>query len=218
MEPTVRTHYLTPWPPRRSRLEPTTRPKEMDFDVEGELAAALSLALERRETSSYIVGHSSRVAKLACSIAELVELRTSEMDALRMASQLHEIGMIGVPSDLLLRPSRLTPVELQRVRSQASIGAEIVKSTHGTTAARLIERQYTDYAELRRSTVDSRELLLAGILRVADVFDAMVDPRPYQEPVPEERWRQVLRVGSGSRFHPAAVYAILHLIRSPAYH
>ena len=210
-------HYTTRWP-HRSRKDTATPATETAMDVEAELTAALSLALERRESSSYIVEHSSRVARLACSIAELVELRNTELEGLRMASQLHEIGMISVPADLLLRPSRLTPTELQRVRLQAAIGAEIVKPTHGATAARLIERQYTDYAELRKSTADSRELLLAGILRVADVFDAMIDPRPYQAPVPEERWRQVLRIGSGSRFHPAAVYAILHLIRSPQYH
>ncbi|MEX2571809.1 MAG: HD domain-containing phosphohydrolase [Gemmatimonadota bacterium] len=182
--------------------------------VESEMASALRFALEFREGSSQIVEHSSRVARLASQVASLVDVDYGEMAWLRAAAQLHEIGMVAVPADLLTRSSRLTPEELARVRAQAAIGAEIVRPTHGAVTARLIEQQYHDYEELRQETSDTRTLLLAGILRVVDVFDAMTAPRPYQTPVPEERWRQVLRFGSGAKFHPAAVYALLQLVGS----
>lgn len=168
--------------------------------------------LEMRATTSQIVAHSQRVADLVGAIAELVEVPPAEQERLRLAAQLHEIGMVGVPSDLLTRQTRLSPAELESVRAQARVGAEMVRVSHHPETARLIERQYDDYRYLRRSTLDSRELLLAGILRIADVYDAMVAPRPYQEPVPEARRRQVLRIGSGTKFHPAAVFALLHLV------
>jgi response regulator RpfG family c-di-GMP phosphodiesterase len=116
--------------------------------------------------------------------------------------------MVGVPGDLLTRRAKLSSDELARVRAQARVGAEIVRASHDFATARLIERQYDDYIEIRQTTVDSREVLLSGLLRVADVYDAMTAPRPYQPPLPEAQWRQVLQLGSGSKFHPAAVYAL----------
>lgn len=207
--------FLTRWmPPTVAQGRSGARDAVRQIEVD--MAFALTYALELRETTGQIAEHSSRVALLATSMGELVDVRGVDLDRLRTAAELHEIGMVAVPPDLLIRPCRLTRDELQRVRLQASVGAEIVRASHGPGTARIIERQYDDYARIRRMTVDSRELLLAGILRVADVFDAMTAPRAYQEPVPEERWRHVLRGGSGSKFHPAAVYALLHLRQSAA--
>lgn len=181
-------------------------------DIERVMASTFARTLERRSTTAQIVAHSQRVASLVAAIGELVEVGGAEQERLKVAAQLHEIGMIAVPADLLTRRTRLSPAELDAIRAQARIGAEMVKASHDPETARLIERQYDDYRYLRRSVLDSRELLLAGILRIADVYDAMVMPRPYQEPVPEGRLRQVLRIGSGTNFHPAAVFALLHLV------
>lgn len=179
-------------------------------DIEFEMAAALAQALEGRATTSHIVAHSRRVARVACAIGDMVELETDELDRLRRAAQLHEIGMVGVPAQLLTRKARLTPAELAQVRAQARVGAEIVNAAYGRATSRLIERQYDDYIEVRAETADTRELLLSGLLRVADVFDAVTAPRPYQNPLADHQWRQVLRLGSGSKFHPAAVLALFH--------
>lgn len=178
-------------------------------DIESEMAAALAQALEGRATTSQIVAHSRRVARVACAIGDMVGLEADELDRLRRAAQLHEIGMVGVPAQLLTRKAGLSPAELAQVRAQARVGAEIVNAAHGSATARLVERQYDDYTAVRAETADTRELLLTGLLRVADVFDAMTAPRPYQSPLPEHQWRQVLRLGSGSKFHPAAVFALL---------
>lgn len=183
--------------------------------LRSEMASTLMFALGTRETTLHILQHSTRVAALACAIAERVSATEREVEELGTAAGMHEIGMLSVPPDLLLRRSRLSPDELERVRGHAAVGAEIVRPLHGDRAARLVERQYEDYDALRRRTRDSRELLLAGILRLADVFDAMKEPRPYQAPVPDAGWRYIVHAGSGSKFHPAAVYALFHLLRDP---
>jgi HD-GYP domain-containing protein (c-di-GMP phosphodiesterase class II) len=203
------------------RSPPASRPRSEHrgdalAEVELEMSCALSYALELRETTVQVQEHSLRVMRLACAIAELVAVGEGDLQSLRKGATLHEIGMVAVPPELLTRASGLSREELERVRSHAKIGAEIVRATHGTATARLVERQYDDYFALRRATLDSRELLLAGILRVADVYDAMTAPRPYQRPAPAEDKQLVLRGGSGSKFHPAAVHALLHLLRSSA--
>ena len=190
----------------------STEDTQSTDDVEQAMTSTFARTLAMRSTTSQIVEHSRRVVALVAAIGDLVEVRGPEWERLQLAARLHEIGMITVPTDLLTRRSQLSPAELDAVRAQARMGAEMVRVSHNAETARLIERQYDDYRYLRRSVLDSRELLLAGILRIADVYDAMVMPRPYQEPVPEGRLRQVLRIGSGTKFHPAAVFALLHLV------
>lgn len=200
--------------PRESQAGRSEEEKSLQ-EVETAMAMTFARTLELRTTTPQIVAHSRRVSELAAAIGDLVEVTGGEKERLRLAAKLHEIGMVGVSADLLTRNSRLSPSELESVRAQARVGAEMVKVSHDPETARLIEWQYDDYRYLRRYILDSRELLLAGILRIADVYDAMVAPRPYQEPVPESRRRQVLRIGSGTKFHPAAVFALLHLADNP---
>lgn len=200
--------FFALWKPPPDLMISPTGPKEELAEIEFEMTSALAQALEGRATTSQIVEHCRRVSKLACAIGALVELRPDEEERLRRAAQLHEIGMVGVPGDLLVKRTKLSADELARVRAQARVGAEIVRASHDFATARLIERQYDDYIAIRQTTVDSREVLLSGLLRVADVYDAMTAPRPYQPPLQESQWRQVLQLGSGSKFHPAAVYAL----------
>ena len=204
-----RKRFFGPWkPPTQFRIAASGRFTEL-AEIEHAMSTALAQALEGRTTTSQVVEHSRRVANTACTLGALVELREEEQERLRRAAQLHEIGMLAVPSDLLTRRSPLSPGELERVRSHARIGAEIVRVAYDERTALLVERQYEDYVDLRRRVTDTRELLVCGLLRAADVFDAMTTPRPYQDPVPEQRRRQVLQMGSGTKFHPAAVFALL---------
>lgn len=158
----------------------------------------------------HVVTHSARVALLASWLARELGVGDDRRDEVWYAARLHEVGMISVPSGLVGRPAPLTRGELRRVREQARVGAEMARSMGRPLSALLIEHQYDDYDTLRRTLPrGSDDALLAGIFRVADVLDAMTAPRPYQPPVPEGRRLEVLREGSGTRFHPEAVRALL---------
>jgi putative two-component system response regulator len=171
-----------------------------------EMASALNFAIEIRNPRLGFVEHCTRVTRLVDRLATEVGLDGDDFVALRSAAQLHEIGMIAVPPELIDSPGPLTDVELDRVRAQSWIGAEIVRATHGFRTARLIETQYSDFEQLRREHPEgSRDILLAGILRVADVFDTMTHPRPYQKNLPGGRRSQVLMDGIGTKFHPVVV-------------
>ncbi len=76
----------------------------------------------------------------------------------------------------------------------------------------LVENQYADHAHLAgRTAPDAPELLLAGILRVVDTYDAMTSDRSYRDTLPREQWESVLRRGAGSKFHPEAVRAFFRV-------
>jgi response regulator RpfG family c-di-GMP phosphodiesterase len=212
--------FFQRWRPERARPgdgaadDPAAEREAME-ETSLRLSSALVIAFDARDPGLDIVGHSSRVARLAEDLARGMGLSERDVEVLARAAQLHEIGMISVPQELLERPSQLSPEELARVRFQAVVGAEIVRAAYDDRTAVLIERQYLDYAWLARTTqLAPTELLLSGILRVADVLDAVSRPRPYQDPMPAERQREVLRSGMGSRFHPLVVHSGLHMLHN----
>lgn len=192
-------------------------PPEPAYDIDDALdeanlaaASALVVALERRDAELGLAAHCARVALLAERIAILLDVDEPLRATLRHASLLHEVGMIGVPAELVRRAGILTPEELLQVRRQAELGAEIARATCGPLAATLIRHQYDDYAALREKLQgDPETLALAGILHTADVAEALTRPRAYQSPLPRKTRRKLLQAGAGSRFYPDAVEAYL---------
>ena len=178
--------------------------------TEFELNHALRIALRTREPVRQLVAHSTRVLVLVDWLSSELGLGETEFEHLQCAAQLHEIGMITVPLRLLQNPGPLTPSELERVRDQATLGAEIIRGYHSPRTAHIIECQYLPHAELSGRFPDgSTDLLLVGILRVADVFDTMGYPRPYQRAWTVEERVDELRRGTGERYHPTVVEAFL---------
>ncbi|HEX8829820.1 MAG TPA: HD domain-containing phosphohydrolase [Longimicrobium sp.] len=191
--------------------EPPREPADLaEAEDEASLAAASALivALERRDQELDLAPHCARVAAHAERMAVLLDVEPEHRAVLRHASLLHEVGMIGVPGELLSKPGVLTHDELQRVRDQAALGAEIARATCGPLAATVIRHQYDDYVTLRQR-LDGEALVLAGILRIADVVEAITRPRPYQAPLPARTRIRLLRAGAGSHFDPSAVEAYM---------
>ena len=184
-------------------------PKE-SLRVKKSMTSAFVFGLEVRDAEMGIVGHCAAVAMLARSLGAIMDISESDAYILDTAAQLHEVGMFAIPPDLLKRSSPLTLEELERIRSQAQISAEIAGMMHHPRVRSLIEHQYDDHAELE-GVLPPEDLLLAGILRVADVLAATTWPRPYQAALPRESRAQLLRLGAGSRFHPLAARLALEV-------
>lgn len=176
-----------------------------------EMVTALALTMEAKDP--YMRGHCERVADLARRVAAEMEIDDKGTELLGTAAMLHEIGKIGVSVEILHRNGSLTEEELQRVRTHPQIGAQIVNAVPSLRRIGvLIESQYTDCSDLPR-LIDPHapEFLLAGILRVVDVYDALTSERPHREVLPRERWEGILREGTGTRFHPEALDAFFRV-------
>lgn len=181
-------------------------------DMQRETVNALAATVAARDP--YMHGHATRVASLSRRVAVELHLPAPDADLLETAAMLHEIGKASVPLELLHKTEPLSPEELERIRGHARTGAGIVGGVPSLRrVAPLIEHQGTDYRDLSLHFDPlHNELLMAGILRVVDAYDAMVSPRSYRGPMPRDYWENTLRGGAGTRFHPKAVEALMKIL------
>lgn len=164
---------------------------------------ALGRAIAKRDSDTG--AHNYRVAWIAARIGEELGLAGSTMQALIAGSFLHDVGKIGIPDAILLKPGRLDDEEMRIMRTHVSQGEEIVKGMGWLDGAHEVvgghHEKWDGSGYPRRLAGDSIPLA-ARIFALADVFDALSSKRPYKEPMPFERVMEILRNDSGSHFDP----------------
>lgn len=181
-------------------------------DARAEMVQALARTIAARDV--YMHGHCERVAAMCGRLALVLNLSEEKTRWLETAAQLHEIGKISVPVELLHKIEPLAQDELERIRSHARVGAEIIRGVPSLKRlAPLIEHQGTDHADLPAFVEpDAPEFLLIGVLKVVDAFDAMTSERSYRGAMPRSYWEPFMRTHTGTRFHPAAVAALFRMV------
>lgn len=171
-----------------------------------EISSALMFALEKRSDELDLAGHAARVARLADRLAANHGVSGELRTALRQAALLHEVGMIGVPRELLHRPEPLSAEELARVHAQAEFAAQVAAATCGHLAATLIRHQYDDEPTLRRTLGEGSDAyLLTLFLRSADVADVLSRATIRQAPADQDL--HLVREGDALRMEGASAEA-----------
>ncbi len=142
---------------------------------------AITIIVESRDP--YTAGHQTRVANLACAIAEEMRLSPERVDAIRMGCLLHDIGKIYIPSEILSRPGKLSQIERELIHSHPEVGYHILKKVDFVPL--VAEMVYQHHERMNgsgypRGLQGEQILLEARIMAVADVVEAMASHRPYR--------------------------------------
>jgi diguanylate cyclase (GGDEF)-like protein len=175
---------------------------------------ALANALEA--TDALTSSHARAVKDLALSIGHELDLNPARMKLLELAALLHDIGKIGIPSQILTKASALTVDERRLVEQHPQIGERILQPIERLAAVRPIVRhchERWDGAGYPDRLAGNDIPLEARIIFVADSYHAMTNDRPYAAAVTPEVARAHLRAESGTQFDPTIVAAFLGLAR-----
>lgn len=179
---------------------------------------ALSAALQHRDLNT--ASHSDRVADLSLAIGHKMALDPERLQGLELAAMVHDIGKIQVPSDILMRPHRLSPEEFALVKTHSEVGAQILSDVKFPwPIADTIHQHHENFdgSGYPRGLQDDEILLEARIIRVADSVEAMLSHRPFRRAHDRAYALAELRSGSGNKFDPDVVAACVDLLESADY-
>ncbi len=179
------------------------------------LASALANAIEARD--SYLHGHCERLASLAVRLAELLELPADDVETIRLGAILHDIGKIGIPDRVLLKPAALDDDERRIVETHPDIGDKLLEPLELLAAARPIVRHHHE-----RWDGDGYPDGLAGaaiplgarVVAVADSVEVMSARQLYRQPRTPEQIVAELYAQRGAQWDPGLVDLVLALIDS----
>lgn len=176
---------------------------------------ALGRAIAKRDSDTG--AHNYRVAWIAASIAEHLGFQGNAMQALMAGSFLHDVGKIGIPDAILLKPGKLDDAEFAIMRTHVTQGEEIVTGMgwlDGASAVVAAHHEKWDGSGYPRQLTGEQIPLAARIFAVADVFDALCSKRPYKEPMGFDAAMAILDKDTGSHFDPSVMAVFRPMARA----
>ncbi|MGE5554086.1 MAG: HD-GYP domain-containing protein [Betaproteobacteria bacterium] len=183
-------------------------------DAGMKVGQAFAAALEAKD--SYTKGHSDRVAGYAEQVARMLKLSEDDVETIKFAAALHDIGKIGVSEWLLNKPGELTSAELEEIREHASLGAEMLEKVDFLSGVSDIIRYHHEWFDGSNGYPRQRKgatiPLGARILMVCDSYDAMTSDRPYRQSLDQAAAVEELKKGSGTQFDPQVLQAFFKVL------
>ena len=179
------------------------------------LASALANAIEARD--SYLHGHCERLASLAVRIAEELGIAPEDIETVRLGAILHDVGKIGIPDRVLLKPGPLDDEERQIIETHTEIGDKLLEPLDLLAGARPIVRHHHerwDGAGYPDGLAEEMIPLGARIVSVADSVEAMTSRQLYRKPLEADEIVAELQRHRGAQWDPAVVDVVLELIES----
>ena len=163
----------------------------------------------------YVSGHATQVADYAVAIARELKLPEDRVEQVRQAGLLHDIGKIGISDAILNKPSRLTDIEYENIKSHVTLGADFLETCNGLQGLAPFIRHHHEWwdgsgypSKLAGTTIP----LEARILAVCDAVEAMASDRPYQKAMPAAGIIPELYRCANTQFDPAIVEAFTTIV------
>jgi putative nucleotidyltransferase with HDIG domain len=174
---------------------------------------AMASTVETRDP--YTAGHQRRVSDLARAIAKEMHLTGEEVDGVRMAGVIHDLGKLSVPAEILTKPSRLTENEFTLIKGHPQVGYDILKDIEFPWPVAQIVLQHHERMDSTGypSGLGGEDIILeARILAVADVVEAMASHRPYRPALGVEKALAEITTHKGKLYDPRVVDACVRLL------
>jgi len=175
---------------------------------------AMALTIEIRDP--YTAGHQRRVSKLACAIAEEIGLPEEQIEGLRVAGDIHDIGKIYVPAEILSKPGQITAIEYGIIKTHPQVGYDILKTIKFPWPVAQIVLQHherLDGSGYPLGLSGDQILKEARILIVADIVEAMSSHRPYRPAHGIDRALEEITQNKGIQYDADVVDACVRLFR-----
>ncbi len=176
---------------------------------------ALAAAIDARDT--WMKGHSEKVTLCALAIAETMGLPAGEMNNLRTAGLMHDVGRVVIPDSILNKPGKLTDSERELVARHAMLGAEILSEAPQLSQVADIVRHHHEQFDGRGypDRMTGEEIpLLSRIIAVADAYDAMTSDRAHRTASNSAQVMKKIWQSSGTQFDPEVVKSLDELVAS----
>ena len=196
---------------RAAALDVQVAEKTRELEArEREIIWRLTKATERRDTDTG--DHIARMSRICAIIAEELGLPKAEVGLIELASQMHDIGKVGIPDDILFKPGALTPEERKVMETHTRLGWNILEGSE----SRLLQiaadiavshHEKWDGTGYPLGLVGEAIPLSARITALADVFDALMSVRPYKPAWPLEKAKALIEENTGKHFDPTCVTA-----------
>src|SRR4051794_28207124 len=190
-------------------LEGAVRERTADLrDSQLEVVRRLSQAAESRDHDTGV--HITRMSRLCSHLALAAGAAPAIAEMLLNAAPMHDVGKIGIPDHILLKPGKLDADEWELMRSHAAIGAELLAGSRSPVVQMgeliaLTHHEKWDGSGYPRGLKGEEIPFVARVTAVCDVFDALISERPYKSPWPIDRALEEVEEGAGNHFDPELV-------------
>ena len=154
--------------------------EQLRHSLEGSIKA-MSSTIEVKDP--YTAGHQQRVSQLACAISNRMNLPQDQIEGIRLAACIHDLGKISIPSEILSKPGKLNEIEFMMIKAHPQIGYEILRTIDFPWPISQVVLQHHERnngSGFPNGLFENQILLEAKILGVADVVEAMASYRPYR--------------------------------------
>ena len=170
----------------------------------------LSVAAEYKDDDT--AAHIHRMSRYSAILAEGLGLSTAEVESIRYASPMHDIGKLGVPDSILMKPGKLTPAEFKEMQNHTVFGAKILENAKAellrvSELIALTHHEKWDGSGYPRGLKGENIPLSGRIVALADVFDALTTKRCYKPAFPLEDSLRIIKEGTGRHFDPKIAQA-----------
>ncbi len=194
---------------RTKQLRSAMKRIERTYD---ETLEALGAALDLRDNDT--AGHSHRVTRYCLEIAKALGCSPEQLKQIERGAYLHDVGKIGIPDSVLLKPGKLTSGEWEIMRTHPRVGYELVSRIPFLASAAevvLTHHERYDGTGYPQGLFSDEIPLGARIFAAADTLDAMTSNRPYRKALPFSAARDEITRESGHQFHPGVVQVFLSI-------